>query len=56
MELSSQAMADVICDDTEVKKYQFHSCHNITQKQYDDEVTYVDLMKENARALKSALE
>lgn len=51
LELSSQAMADVICDDTDVKKYQFHSCHNITQEQFDSGVTYVDLMWENAEAL-----
>lgn len=55
LELSSQAMADVICDDTKAKKYQFNSCHNITQKQFEKEVTYVDLMRENVQALKSAL-
>lgn len=55
LELSSQAMADVICDDTNVKKYQFNSCHNITQKQFDSGVTYLDLMKENAKALKAVL-
>lgn len=55
LELSSQAMADVICDDTNVKKYQFNSCHNITQKQFDNGVTYLDLMKENVKVLKSSL-
>lgn len=55
LELSSQTMADVICDDTNVKKYQFNSCHNITQEQFDNGVTYIDLMKENAEVLKSAL-
>lgn len=55
LELSSQAMADVICDDTNVKKYQFNSCHNITQKQFDSGVTYLDLMRENVKALKAVL-
>jgi len=55
LELSSQAMADVICDDTEVKKYQFNSCHNITQKQFDNGVTYIDLMRENVQALNAVL-
>lgn len=55
LELSSQAMADVICDDTGVKKYQFNSCHNITQKQFDSRVTYIDLMQENVEALRSVL-
>ena len=54
-ELSSQAMADVICDDTGVKKYQFNSCHNITEKQFKEGITYVNLMKENANVLKKAL-
>ena len=55
LELSSQAMADVICDDTGVKKYQFNSCHNITEKQFKEGITYVNLMKENANVLKKAL-
>lgn len=55
LELSSQAMPDVICDDTGVKKYQFNSCHNITREQFDDGVTYVSLMQENVYVLKKAL-
>ena len=55
LELSSQEMADVICDDTGVEKHQFNSCHNITKKQFDDGVTYVSLMQENVNALKKAL-
>ena len=55
LELSSQAMADVICDDTGAEKYQFNSCHNITQNQFDNNVTYIDLMQENVSVLKKAL-
>ena len=55
LELSSQAMADVICDDTGVSKYQFNSCHNITSRQFDNGVTYVSLMKENIKVLDKAL-
>lgn len=55
LELSSQAMADVICDDTGVEKYQFNSCHNITASQFDEGVTYVSLMQENVEVLKKAL-
>lgn len=55
LELSSQSMADVICDDTGVKKYRFHSCHNITKKQFDSGVTYIDLMQENAAVLEAVL-
>ena len=41
--------------DTGAKPLQFNSCHNITQKQFDSGVTYVDLMKENVNNLKIAL-
>lgn len=55
LELSSTAMADVICEDTDVLKYQFNSCHNITMKQFREGVSYIDLMKENVKVLDKAL-
>lgn len=55
LELSSQAMADVICDDTGVAKYRFNSCHNITAGQFEEGVTYVSLMQENLEVLKKAM-
>ena len=48
-------VADAIETDTGAKPLQFNSCHNITQKQFDSGVTYVDLMKENVNNLKIAL-
>lgn len=55
LELSSHIVADAIKTDTGAKPLQFNSCHNITQKQFDSGVTYVDLMKENVNNLKIAL-
>ena len=55
LELSSHIVADAIETDTGAKPLQFNSCHNITQKQFDSGVTYVDLMKENDNNLKIAL-
>ena len=55
LELSSHIVADAIETDTGAKPLQFNSCHNITQKQFDSVVTYVDLMKENVNNLKIAL-
>ena len=55
LELSSHIVADAIEPDTGAKPLQFNSCHNITQKQFDSGVTYVDLMKENVNNLKIAL-
>ena len=48
-------MADTICDDTGTKKYQFNSCHNVTFNQFKNGVTYVNLMEENVKVLKKAL-
>ena len=55
LELSSHIVPDAIETDTGAKPLQFNSCHNITQKQFDSGVTYVDLMKENVNNLKIAL-
>ena len=55
LELSSHIVADAISEETKTMILQFNSCHNITQKQFDDGVTYVDLMKENVDRLRKAL-
>lgn len=55
LELSSEAVADTICEDTGAVKLQFNSCHNVSQKQFNEGVTYVDLMKENVVNLRKAL-
>ncbi len=55
IEFSSGKIADTICDSTGAKKAIFSSCHNVTQKQFDDGVTYIQLMNENKSVLKEAL-
>lgn len=55
LELSSQRVVDTICEDTGAEKLQFNSCHNVSQKQFNDGVTYITLMKENVENLKKAL-
>lgn len=55
LELSSHRVADAISEDTKTETLQFNSCHNITQKQFDDGVTYIDLMEENVDNLRKAL-
>lgn len=55
LELSSQRVADTICEDTGIEKLQFNSCHNISQKQFDEGVTYVELMRENVENMRKAL-
>ena len=55
LELSNQKIADVIIEDTNSKKLEFHSIHNVTKKQFQSGITYVELMKQNIKNLKEAL-
>lgn len=55
IELSSEKIADTICEATGAKKLLFHSCHNITKEDFDSGVTYLSLMEENVKNLKAAL-
>ena len=55
MEFSNEKMADVICEDTGCKKLPFYSAHNITAQQFEEGITYLDLMRINLETLKEAL-
>ena len=55
MEFSNEKMADVICEDTGCKKLPFYSAHSVTAQQFEDGVTYLDLMRINLNSLKEAL-
>lgn len=55
IELSNGKMADTICEATNAKKLLLHSCHNITKKDFEAGIGYLDLMKANANNLREAL-
>lgn len=55
IELSNEKMADTICEATGAKKLLLHSCHNITKKDFDNGISYLDLMEVNANNLVEAL-
>ena len=55
MEFSNEKMADIICEDTGCKKLPFYSAHSVTAEQFEDGVTYCDLMRINLSSLKEAL-
>lgn len=55
IELSNGKIANTIAKETGAKVLQFNSAHNITQEEFDNGVTYVDLMKDNIKVLKEAL-
>lgn len=54
-ETSNGELADTICEETGAKKMLMHSCHTVTKKQFAENVTYVELMKNNVNSLKAAL-
>jgi len=55
IELSNERMADTISGETGAKKLLFHACHNISKKDFDAGLGYLDLMRVNVENLKEAL-
>ncbi len=55
IEMSNQQMSRSIADATGAKDLLLNSIHNVTQKDFDAGVTYVDLMNQNVKTLKEAL-
>ena len=55
IELSNEKMTDSICEATGAKKLLLHSCHNVTKDDFEQGITYLDLMERNVQALKEAL-
>ncbi len=55
LSLSTGNIADAICDATGAKKLPFHACETVSKADFDAGVTYIELMRENAEALREAL-
>lgn len=55
MEFSNQKMADVICEGTGCRKLPFYSAHSVSAEQFEQGVSYLDLMRINLNSLKEAL-
>lgn len=55
IELSNEAMTDMICEATGAKKALLHACHNISKKDFENGETYLSLMQQNVKNLKEAL-
>ncbi len=54
IEFSDGRLADTICSETGAKKYTLHSCHNVTRDDFENGVTYIELMDRNIKTLKEA--
>jgi zinc transport system substrate-binding protein len=56
IELSNERMADTIAGETGAKKRLFHAAHNISKRDFDSGVTYLELMTRNVAVLREALQ
>jgi zinc transport system substrate-binding protein len=55
IELSNEKMADTISGETGAKKLLLHACHNLSKKDFDAGLGYLDFMRGNVENLKEAL-
>lgn len=54
-ELTDPKVARAISEETGAEMLLLHSCHNVSKDEFDKGVTYVSLMRENAKNLKKGL-
>ena len=55
IEFSNHLVADSIAEAAGVDTALFHSCHNVSQQQLDEGVTYLSLMEENLETLQRSM-
>lgn len=55
LELSSHRVAEIIGEETGAVPLLFHSCHNVTRRQFGEGVTYLELMEQNVKNLREGL-
>jgi zinc transport system substrate-binding protein len=55
IELSNERMADTISGETGAKKLLLHACHNITKRDFEAGLGYLDFMRRNVENLREAL-
>ena len=54
-ELSDPKIAQTLAEETGCQILLLHSCHNVSKQEFEDGVTYLDLMKQNVENLKQGL-
>ncbi len=55
LEFSTKRLAEKLCDATGAKMLPLHSCNNVSNEDFENGITYIDLMKENLNNLREAL-
>ena len=54
-ELSNRKMAEIISESTGAQILLLHACHNVSKAEFENGVTYLDLMNQNVKNLQEAL-
>lgn len=55
LELSSHRVAEIISEETGAVPMLLHSCHNVTRQEFDEGITYLQLMEQNVKNLRAGL-
>jgi zinc transport system substrate-binding protein len=55
IELSNERMADAISEETGAKKLQLHSVHNVSRRDLEAGLGYLEIMRRNVETLREAL-
>ncbi|MDO5417819.1 MAG: metal ABC transporter substrate-binding protein [Lachnospiraceae bacterium] len=56
LELSSHRVAEIISEETGARPLLLHSCHNVSRREFDEGVTYLQLMEQNVVNLRIGLD
>lgn len=55
LEFSTRRLAEKLADATDAEVLPLNSCHNVSKKDFENGVTYIDLMYDNLKNIKEAL-
>lgn len=56
LELSTHRVADIISEETGAVPLLLHSCHNVTRREFENGITYLELMEQNVENLRKGLD
>ena len=55
IEMSNHQIADVIAESTGVSTAMIHSCHNVSKEDFENQITYLELMQNNLETFKGTM-
>ena len=56
LELSSHRVSEIIGEETGAMPLLLHSCHNVTRREFEEGITYIELMEHNIENLRKGLD